>query len=36
MMAWGWNLYAHLLADAQAGIFLGVVAHCLLPRWGMR
>jgi hypothetical protein len=24
-----WNIYAHFLADAQAGVFLGALAHFL-------
>jgi hypothetical protein len=29
-----WNLYAHLIADAQIAIILGVVAHALCGGWG--
>jgi hypothetical protein len=29
-----WNLYAHLIADAQIAIILGVTAHALCGGWG--
>jgi hypothetical protein len=29
-----WNLYAHLIADAQIAVILGVTAHALCEAWG--
>jgi hypothetical protein len=30
-----WNIYAHFLADTQAGLFLGALAH-LLCEWAWK
>lgn len=34
VMAEFWDIYAHLMVDAQAAVVLGVVAHVLCGGWG--
>lgn len=29
-----WNIYSHLLADAQVGIIGGFVLHIIVTGWG--